>query len=250
MCDTCPSNPDTNGDSIYDGYELSIGLDPLDPNDGETDLDMDGLSNFMKRAVRFRISVGVSVFVLSIICILLFFSIIKCCKVFEYEHQIHSLGFRDEEEMTSIQQLGYKNKKEYLDSLTKGFANKREEIAAKLLGVSTAIEFIELVEAFADYAEEEIRIRKSILEEISRSIDYDFNEETIEKLKNMIPLDFEQTYEEFKNIFSLMLEIRNEEQKIKIEQLFKTAEQINTQIWNTLNVKKQRQIWNFSRKHF
>ena len=44
---TNPAHPDSDGDRLSDGWEVSYGLDPLDPSDGgiSTDTDGDGLSN-------------------------------------------------------------------------------------------------------------------------------------------------------------------------------------------------------------
>jgi len=42
---TDPTNPDTDGDGLPDGWEVKYGLDPLDSSDASRDLDGDGLSN-------------------------------------------------------------------------------------------------------------------------------------------------------------------------------------------------------------
>ena len=42
---TQASNADTDGDGMQDGYELGVGLDPLDQADGAADADGDGFSN-------------------------------------------------------------------------------------------------------------------------------------------------------------------------------------------------------------
>ena len=40
-----PTNPDTDGDGIPDGWEMFFGLDPTDPSDADEDPDNDGLTN-------------------------------------------------------------------------------------------------------------------------------------------------------------------------------------------------------------
>ena len=42
------TNPDTDGDQCYDGWEVDMGLDPLDPLDGYYDNDNDGLLNYQE----------------------------------------------------------------------------------------------------------------------------------------------------------------------------------------------------------
>jgi hypothetical protein len=42
---TDPHNPDSDGDEIPDGWEVTYGLDPLHDNDASVDLDGDGFSN-------------------------------------------------------------------------------------------------------------------------------------------------------------------------------------------------------------
>ena len=42
---TIPSLADSDGDGLPDGWELTYGLDPLDPADAANDADSDGLSN-------------------------------------------------------------------------------------------------------------------------------------------------------------------------------------------------------------
>ncbi|MCG3218174.1 MAG: ArsR family transcriptional regulator [Candidatus Heimdallarchaeota archaeon] len=42
------TNPDTDGDQCYDGWEVDMGLDPLNPLDGYYDNDGDGLLNYQE----------------------------------------------------------------------------------------------------------------------------------------------------------------------------------------------------------
>ncbi|MHA1911298.1 MAG: ArsR family transcriptional regulator [Candidatus Kariarchaeaceae archaeon] len=42
------TNPDTDGDQCYDGWEVEMGLDPLNPLDGYYDNDDDGLLNYQE----------------------------------------------------------------------------------------------------------------------------------------------------------------------------------------------------------
>ena len=43
-----PTNPDTDGDGMPDGWEHRHGFNPLDPSDGDEDADGDGLSNALE----------------------------------------------------------------------------------------------------------------------------------------------------------------------------------------------------------
>jgi hypothetical protein len=45
---TDPNNPDTDGDDMFDGWEVTYGLDPLDDNDASVDLDGDGFTNLQE----------------------------------------------------------------------------------------------------------------------------------------------------------------------------------------------------------
>jgi DNA-binding MarR family transcriptional regulator len=42
------TNPDTDGDQCYDGWEVDMGLDPLNSSDGNDDNDNDGLLNYQE----------------------------------------------------------------------------------------------------------------------------------------------------------------------------------------------------------
>jgi hypothetical protein len=48
---TDPRRPDTDGDSLRDGFEVRYGLAPLDPRDSLADSDGDGLTNLEEQAV-------------------------------------------------------------------------------------------------------------------------------------------------------------------------------------------------------
>ncbi len=43
-----PQNPDTDGDGIPDGWEVTHGLNPLNPGDAGEDWDADGLTNLQE----------------------------------------------------------------------------------------------------------------------------------------------------------------------------------------------------------
>jgi hypothetical protein len=45
---TDPQNPDTDGDYMWDGWELLYAFDPLNPLDGVEDFDFDGLPNYLE----------------------------------------------------------------------------------------------------------------------------------------------------------------------------------------------------------
>lgn len=45
LAGTLPGNPDTDGDTMSDGWEISHAMDPLDPGDAALDYDEDGLTN-------------------------------------------------------------------------------------------------------------------------------------------------------------------------------------------------------------
>jgi len=45
---TDPNNPDTDGDTIVDGWEVTYGLDPLDAGDAGADFDGDGFTNLQE----------------------------------------------------------------------------------------------------------------------------------------------------------------------------------------------------------
>ena len=47
---TCPYKADTDGDGMFDGWELDTGLDPLNSTDRFKDLDNDGLPNYLENA--------------------------------------------------------------------------------------------------------------------------------------------------------------------------------------------------------
>ncbi|MGA1822118.1 MAG: hypothetical protein ACMUIG_06300 [Thermoplasmatota archaeon] len=47
---TCPYNPDSDGDGMFDGWELETGLNPLNSTDRFKDLDQDGLPNYLENA--------------------------------------------------------------------------------------------------------------------------------------------------------------------------------------------------------
>ena len=47
---TCPYKKDTDGDQMFDGWELETGLNPLNSTDRFKDLDNDGLPNYLENA--------------------------------------------------------------------------------------------------------------------------------------------------------------------------------------------------------
>ncbi|MHA1685015.1 MAG: FG-GAP-like repeat-containing protein [Candidatus Heimdallarchaeaceae archaeon] len=219
---TNPLERDTDGDGFSDGKEVKKGTDPLNP-----------YSNIHNRNV-LRFSLSLSLILLISLFGVLVSKGLAALRGLSYSYFISSLGFNNEEEMLSIQRLGYKTKKEYLLSFAKGFANKQEEVAAKLLGVSTAAEFTKLVKDFTDYAEEEIRIRKGILKEISRSIDNALEEHEFDKIKEMIPIEFEQTYEEFNDTLILMSAIIDDALSKKVSELLEKAKSVSVDVWNLM----------------